>query len=151
MLLVTTDPQYTKQTQTQASEATQLPDPPKLEDIPALCNKVIATIMNKVNRKLVHSLTKRNRLYKTSPKRYHNNLKTEVALQPNAKDQPKLDAIRDPTTNEITTHHTQIINILHTHLKKEQSCNTPDTPRPPGQNPLNPDPYTNPKPNTPPP
>ncbi len=89
-----TDPHYTKQTQTQASEVLELPDPPSLEDIPALCNKAIATIINKVNRKLVDSLRKKeDQLFKKSPERYHNNLKTTAGLQPNAKDQPKLEAI----------------------------------------------------------
>ena len=72
----TTDPRHTKQTQTQASEVLQLPDPPNLEDIPALCNKAIAIIINKANRKLADSLRKKeDLLYKKSPKRYHNNLK----------------------------------------------------------------------------
>ena len=115
-----------------------------------MCNEAIATIINKANRKLVDSLRrKEDQLSKKSPKRYHNNLKTAASLQPNAKDQPNLDAIRDPTINEITTHPTQIINILQTHFEKEQSRNTPDhIPLPPWQNPLNPDPYTNPKANT---
>ena len=101
----TNDPQHIKQTQTQASEVLQLPDPPNPEDIPALCNKAIATIINKANRKLDVSLRKKEeQLYKKSPKRYHNNLKIAAGLQPNAKDQPKLDAIRDPITNDIKTH-----------------------------------------------
>jgi hypothetical protein len=113
----TTDPQNTKQTQTQASEVLQLLDPPNLEDIPALlCNKAIATIMNKANRKLVDSLRKKeDHLYKKSPKRYHNNLKTEAGLQPSAKDQLKLIAIRDPTTNDITTHPPRIIDMIQKH------------------------------------
>jgi hypothetical protein len=146
-----TDPQDTKQTQTQASEVLQHSDPPNLEDIPALCNKAIATIINKANHKLVDSLRKKeDQLYKKSPKRYHNNLKTTAGLQPNAKDQPKLEAIRDPNTNEITTHPPRIIDILQTHFEKEHSRNTPDhIPPPPWQNSLNPDPYTNPKANIP--
>jgi len=89
-----TEPQQTKQTQTQASEVLQLPDPPNLEDILALRSKSIATIINKANRKLVDSLRKKeDQLYKKSPKRYHNNLKIDAGLQPNAKDQPNLDAI----------------------------------------------------------
>jgi hypothetical protein len=55
----TTDPQHTKKTQTQASEVPQLSDSPKVEDIPGLCNKAIATIINKANRKLVGSLRKK--------------------------------------------------------------------------------------------
>jgi len=87
----TTDPQHTKQTQAQASEVLQLPDPPNLEDIPTLCNEAIVTIMNKANSKLVDSLRKKEgHLYKKNPKRYHNNLKTAAGLQPNAKHQPKL-------------------------------------------------------------
>ena len=53
------DPQHTKQTQTQISEVLKLSDPSKLEDIPALCNKAIATIINKANCKLVDSLRKK--------------------------------------------------------------------------------------------
>jgi len=51
--------QHTTKTQTQATEVLKLIDPPKLEDIPALCNKDIATIVNKANRKLVESLRKK--------------------------------------------------------------------------------------------
>ena len=98
----------------------QLPDPPNLEDIPALCNKAIATIINKANRKLVDALRKKeDQLYKKIPKRYHNNLKTAAGLQSNAKAQPKLEAIRNPTTNEITTQPSQIVGILlQTHFEK---------------------------------
>ena len=42
----TTDPNHTKQTQTQANEVLQLSDSsPNLENIPALCNKAIVTII----------------------------------------------------------------------------------------------------------
>ena len=78
----TTDPQHTKQTQTQATEVLYLPDSLKLEDIPALCNKAIVSIINKANRKLTDSLReKEDQIYKKSPKRYHNNLKTAAGLQ----------------------------------------------------------------------
>jgi len=143
---------HTIQIRTQASEVLKLPDPPKLEDIPVLCHKAIPIIINKAIHKLADSLRKKeDQLYKKTPKRYHNNLKTAAGLQPNAKDQPKLDAIKDPATNSITTHPPQIIDILHTHFEKEHSRNTPDhiPPPPPWQNPLNPDPYTNPKPISP--
>ena len=115
-----------------------------------MCNKAIATILNKANRKLVDSLRKKeDLLYRKSPKRYHNNFNTAAGLQPNAKDTPNLDAIRDSTTNEMTTNPTQIINILQTNFEKEHSRTTPDhIPPPPWQNPLNSDPYTNPKANT---
>ena len=56
---LTTDPQHTKQAQTQASEVLQLQDPPNLEGIMALCNRAITTIINKANRKLVDSLRKK--------------------------------------------------------------------------------------------
>jgi len=121
----------------------QLPDPPNnLEDIPALCSKDIATIINKANRKLGDSLrNKEEQLYKKSHKRYHNNLKTSAGLQSNAKDQPKLEAIHDPTTNEITTHPPRIVDILQTHFEKKHSRNTLDhIPPPAWQNPLSPDP-----------
>jgi hypothetical protein len=104
-----------------------------LEVIPALCNKTIAIIINKANRKLVDSLRKKEtQLYKKSLKRYHNNLKTAAGLQPNAKDHPKLDAIRDLITNDITTHPPRIIDIIQTHFEKEHFRNTPDhiPPRP---------------------
>jgi hypothetical protein len=146
-----TDTTRTTQTRTQATEVLQLTDPPQLEDIPALCHRAITTIINKASRKLANSLRKKeDQLYKKSPKRYHNNLKTAAGLQPNAKDQPKLEAIRDPTNNNIVTSPPQVINILQAHFEKEHSRTTPDQiPTPPWQNPLNPDPYTNPKPNTP--
>jgi hypothetical protein len=51
-----TNPQSTTQTRTQASEVQQLPNPPELEDIPALCHKTIAAIINKANHKLADSL-----------------------------------------------------------------------------------------------
>jgi hypothetical protein len=121
---VTTDSAHTTQTRTQARE---LPDPPELEDIPALCHKAIAVIINKVNRKLADSLRKKeDQLYKKSLKRYHSNLKPTTGLQPNAGDQPKFEAIRDPATNSITTHPPQVIDILQTHFEKEYSRNTPD-------------------------
>jgi hypothetical protein len=72
-------------------------------------------MINKANRKLVDSLRKKkDQLSKKIPKRYHNNLKTAADLQPNAKDQPKLEDIRDPTTNEITTTPPRIIDMLQT-------------------------------------
>ena len=116
-----------------------------------MCNKAKATIINKANRKLVDSLRKKEgQLYKKSPRRYHDNLKTAATLQSNAKYQPKLEAIRDPNNNEITTNLSQIVNTLQTHFKQEHSRNTPDQiPTPPWQNPLNPGPYTSPKANTP--
>ena len=114
----TADP-YTPKTQAQAKEVLQLPNPPKLEDIPSMCNKAIATIIDKAKRKLVESLRKKeDQLCKKSPKRYHNHLKTPASLQPNATDQPRLEAIRDPNTNKITTNPSQIINILQTHFEK---------------------------------
>jgi hypothetical protein len=56
----TTDPQHTKQTQTQAIEVLQHSYSPILEDIPALCNKAIATITDKANRKIVDRKKKTN-------------------------------------------------------------------------------------------
>jgi len=116
-----------------------------------LCNKAIATVINKSNRELVDSLRrKEDQLSKKSPKRYHNNLKTAAGLQPNAKYQPKPDAIQDPATIESITHLPRITDILQTHDEREHSRNTPDhIPPHPWQNPLNPDPYTNPKASTP--
>jgi hypothetical protein len=86
-----------------ATKVLNLTDTPKLEDIPAVCHKAIATIIIKSNRKLMDTIRKKeDALYKKSPKRYHNNLKTAAGLQPRAKDQPNLATIRDPTTKEIT-------------------------------------------------
>ena len=66
---ITTNLKRTTQTRTQASEVLQLPDPPELEDILALCHKAIATIVNKANRKLADTLRKKEeKLYKKSPK-----------------------------------------------------------------------------------
>ncbi len=82
---ITTNPNSTTQTRTQASEILQLPDPPELEDIPALCHKAIAVSINKANRKLADYLRKKeDKPYKRIPKRYHKNLKTAAGLQPNA-------------------------------------------------------------------
>ena len=144
------DPQRIIHTQTTANEILQLTETPNLEDIPSLCHKAIASIITKANRKLTDSLRKKeDNLYKKSPKRYHNNLKTASGLQPNVKDQPNLESVRDPTTNEITTQPTRIVHIVQQHFEKEHSRITPDhIPIPPWQDPLNPDTYTNPKPTT---
>jgi hypothetical protein len=146
----TTEPQHTTQTRIKAIEVFQLENSPKLEDIPALSHKAIATIINKANHKLADSLWgNKDLLYKKSPKRYHSNLKMAAGLQPIAKDHPSLDAIQYLTTKEITTYPTHIINILPTHFEKEHSRNTPiHITLPPWQNPLNPDPCTNPTSNT---
>ena len=113
------DPNRTIQTQKNANEVLQLTETPKLEDIPALCHKAIASIINKANRKLTNSLRKKeDKLYTKSPKCYHNNLKTASGLKPNAKDQPNLESIRDPTTNEIITQPTQIVHIIQQHFEK---------------------------------
>ena len=146
----TYEPRHTTQSRIKATEVLQLKDSTKLEDIPALCHKAITTIINKANRKLADSLRKKEELlYKKIPKRHQNNLKTKAGLQPNAKDQPNLNAIRDPTTKEITTNPTQIINILKTYFEKKHSCNTLEhITLPPWQNSLNRDTYTNPKANT---
>ena len=53
------DPQHSRQARTQVTEDLQLRNSPKLEDIPALCNKDIATIINKASRKLVNFLRKK--------------------------------------------------------------------------------------------
>jgi hypothetical protein len=107
---ITNDPTSTTKTKTQASQILQLSEPPELQDIPTLCHHAITAIINKANRKLTNTLRKKeDQLYKKSPKRYHNNLKTTAGLQPNAKNQPKLEALRDPTTNTITASPTQII------------------------------------------
>ena len=128
----TTDPARNTKTRTQATKILQLSDPPELQDIPTLCHNAIAAIINKANRKLTNSLQKKeDQLYKKSPKRYHNNLKTTAGLQPNAKDQPKLEAIRDPTTNNITTSPPHIIEVLQHHFEKEHSRTTPDHIPPP--------------------
>jgi len=122
----TTNTKNTTQTRTQAGKVLQLPDPPELEDIPALCHKAIAVIINKANRNLADSLRKKeDRLYKNSPKRYHNNLKTVAGLQPNAKDQPKLEAIRDPATNSIASYPPK----SSTSYKPTSKKNTPATHR----------------------
>jgi hypothetical protein len=92
---------------------------------------------------------KEDAIYKTSPKRYHANLKTSAGLQPRAKDQPNLTTIRDPKTKDITTQPQAILDIVHSHYKQEHSRTTPDEiPTPPWLNPDNPDNYET-KPKTP--
>jgi hypothetical protein len=60
----------------QAAKILQLEDIPAIEDIPSLCNKAIATIINKANKKLTDTLhIKKNALYKKIAKKYHQNLK----------------------------------------------------------------------------
>ena len=118
-------------------------DPPKLDDIPSLCHKAIASIISKANRKPMDTIqNKEDELYKKSPKRYHNKLKTAAGLQPRAKDQPSLTTVRDPTTHEITSNPQIVIDTIQTHYEHEHARTTPDTiPTPPCQNPNNPDPY----------
>ena len=131
--------------QTKATEALQLKEPPKVDDSSALCHKAIATIISKANRKITDSLRKKeDLLYKNSPNRYHKNLTTATSLQPNnAKYQPNLATIRDPTAKKITTKPNQILNILRTHFEKEHSRNKPEqNPLPPWRSLPNPDPYT---------
>jgi len=84
---------------------------------------------------------KEDALYKKSPKRYHNNLKTAAGLQPRAKDQPNLATIRDPITNEIKSRFQTIIDIIQSHYEREHARTTPGTiPAPPWEDPNNPDP-----------
>jgi hypothetical protein len=95
-------------------------EPPKIEDIPTLCYKAIATIMSKANRKIAEIFRKKEySLYKKSPRRYHHNLKTTAGLQTKAKDQLNLVMIRDPRTNEILAELNQILNILKTYFEKK--------------------------------
>jgi len=89
-----------------------------------------------------HNTWKEDVLYKKSPKRYHNNLKTAAGLQPRAKDQPNLTTVRGPITNEITSNPQTIIDTIQTHYEHEHARTTPDTiSAPPWRNPNNPDPY----------
>ena len=93
-----------------------------MEDIPSLCNKAIATIISKATKQLGDTLQrKENALYKKSAKRYHHNLKTSAGLQPRARDQPNLQTIRDPLTNEITANPHTIISTIQTYYEKEHS------------------------------
>jgi len=88
-----------------ATKVLHLTDTPKLEDIPYLCHKAIASIISKANRKLMDTIRKKeDGIYKNRPKRYHDNLKTTADLQPRAKDQLNLATVRDPATNGITTN-----------------------------------------------
>ena len=65
-------------------------------------------------------------------------------MQPRARDQPNLQSIRDPVTNEITTNPQTIISTIQSYYEKEHSRTTPDNIlAPPWQNPENPDAYTN--------
>ena len=61
--------------------------------------------------------TKEDILYKKSPKRYHDNLKTAAGLQPRAKDQPNLATARDPVANEITSNPRPIIKTIQSHYE----------------------------------
>jgi len=97
-------PSATNPTQVLATTVLQLTNTPNLEDIPSLCHKAIASIISKANRKLMESIRKNEGdLYRKSPKRYHNNLKTPAGLQPRAKNQPNLAITREPTTSRITS------------------------------------------------
>ena len=85
---------------------------------------------------------KKDALYKKSPKRYHDNLKTVAGLQPRAKDQPNLATARDPVANEITSNPQPIIETIQPHYEREYARTTPDTiPVPPWEVPNNPYPY----------
>ena len=70
--------------------------------------------------------------------------KNTAGLQPRAKDQLNLQAIRDPVTNEITTDTHTILTTLQSHFEQEHSRTTPDKiSTPPCQNPEKADTYTN--------
>ena len=85
---------------------------------------------------------KKDALYKKSPKRYHDNLKTVAGLQPRAKDQPNLATVRELATNEITSNPQAIIDTIHPHYEREHARTNLDTvPTPPWENPNNPNPY----------
>ena len=98
-----TKPQHTTHTIIQATGVLQLKDPPKMEDFRLYATESSRRLSTRPTVNLQTPSGKRKTYYKKSPKRYHNNLKTATCLQPNVKDQPNLDAIRDPTTKEITT------------------------------------------------
>jgi hypothetical protein len=104
-----------------------------MEDIPTLCNTVIPTIVNKAKNKLEDTLQRNETApNKKSAKRYHQNLKSSAGLQPRARDQPILQTIRDPVTNEITTNPHTVISTIQSYYEKEHSRTTPDyIPAPP--------------------
>jgi len=126
-----------------AKKVLHLPETPKLEDIPSLCHKSIASIIGKASHKLMDMVRKKeDALYKKSPKRYHANLKTVAGLQTRAKDQPNLATVRDPATNEITSYPQTIVDTIQSYYKREHERTTPYTiiaPR--WENPNNLDPY----------
>jgi hypothetical protein len=88
---ITTDSPHTIQTRTQASEVLQLPVPPNLENIMALCHKAIAVITNKADRKLADSLRKKeDQLYKRALSATTTTLKPRRAYNPMPKNSPNL-------------------------------------------------------------
>jgi hypothetical protein len=120
-----------------ATKVLYLPETPKLEDIPSLCHKAIASIISKANHTLMDTIRKKEGgLYKKSPKRYHDKLKTAAGLQPRAKDQPNLTTVRDPATNEITSNPQTTIDTIQSHYEREHAQATLDTiPAPPWKTP----------------
>jgi hypothetical protein len=65
----------------------QLTGPPNIEDTPSLCNKAIATIISKANKKLTKTLRrKEDAQNRQIAKRYHQNLKIAAGILPRAKD-----------------------------------------------------------------
>jgi hypothetical protein len=51
-----------------ASKVLNLDKPPPIQDIPALCNRAMTTILSKANKKLIDSIRKKeDALYKKAP------------------------------------------------------------------------------------
>jgi hypothetical protein len=128
----TTDPQHTKQTQTQASEVVQLPDPPKLENISAMYNKAIATIINKAKRNLWTPYVKRKtNCIKRAQSATTTTFKPQHAYNLTAKTNPNLR----PYGTQTPTKSHQTNPRLSTYYRHTSKKNTLATTRTTSQSP----------------
>jgi len=130
----TPNTQTTTSIQSNAAEVFQLSEPSKVDDIPALSYKAIATIINKATQKFADIIRKKEGfLLKKGPNRYNQNPKTVAGNQLKAKDQPNLATIRDPSTTEVIAEPIPSTSSNHTSKKNTPATHRSTSPSPLGK------------------